>query len=196
MIRSLAQHIIGVFMVATLTVAVAEAQSGAGSDFTGPFGGGGGASGSIPPRGVFSGFNPVPLSAAGADGLNGVFSLFAFPGLGGFSVTNPAGGTVTISPSTAGVIGTVLSSGTPAVVQSLQKILVGEGLQAAAAGSLANALSAFGAAARSIFPAVRATQGRALVAAIEAFNVAIDAGPSVPGPAMLAIRFALASASR
>ena len=186
MIRSLTQQVVRVAMLATLTVAIAEAQSGGGSDFSGPGGGGGGAGGSYAPLGVPMGPPSGPLSASGAAGLSGVASLFANPGAGGLSIPNPAGGTVTISPATARAIAAVLSGGSVVLNQNLQNILVGEGVPAAAAGALANALAALG-----------SNQGRGtLVAAIDAFNAAIDAGPSAPSSAVLAIRFAIASASR
>jgi hypothetical protein len=186
MIRSLTQQVVRVAMVATLTVAVAEAQSGGGSDFTGPGGGGGGAGGSYAPLGVPAGAPAGPLSTAGSAGLGGVASLFGNPGAGGISVPNPAGGTVTISPATARAIAAVLSGGGAESVQALQNILVGEGVPAGPAGALANALAALGSSSR------RAN----LLGAIEAFNAAVDAGPSSPSSAMLAVRFALASASR
>ena len=186
MIRSLTQQVVRVAMLATLTVAVAEAQSGGGSDFTGPGGGGGGAGGSYAPLGVPAGAPSGPLAPAGIAGLSGVASIFGNPGAGGLSIPNPAGGTVTVAPATARAIAAVLTGGGAEAVQNMQNILVGEGVPAAAAGSLANALAALG-----------SNQGRAtLVAAIDAFNAAIDAGPSAPSPAMLVIRFALASASR
>ena len=185
MIRSLTQQVVRVAMLATLTVAIAEAQSGGGSDFTGPGGGGGGAGGSYAPLGVPAGAPSGPLSGAGIAGLAGVVNIFGNPGAGGISIPNPAGGTVTISPATARAIAAVLSGG-PGPHQNLQNILVGEGVPAAAAGALANALAALG-----------SNQGRGtLVAAIDAFNAAIDAGPSAPSSAVLAIRFAIASASR
>lgn len=186
MIRSLTQQVVRVAMLATLTVAIAEAQSGGGSDFTGPGGGGGGAGGSYAPLGVPAGAPSGPLSGAGIAGLAGVVNIFGNPGAGGISIPNPAGGTVTISPATARAIAAVLSGGGAEAVQNLQNILVGEGVPAAAAGALANALAALG-----------SNLGRGtLVAAIDAFNAAIDAGPSAPSSAVLAIRFAIASASR
>ena len=186
MIRSLTQQVVRVAMLATLTVAIAEAQSGGGSDFTGPGGGGGGAGGSYAPLGVPAGAPSGPLSGAGIAGLAGVVNIFGNPGAGGISIPNPAGGTVTISPATDRAIAAVLSGGGAEAVQNLQNILVGEGVPAAAAGALANALAALG-----------SNQGRGtLVAAIDAFNAAIDAGPSAPSSAVLAIRFAIASASR
>lgn len=186
MIRSLTQQVVRVAMVAALTVSIAEAQSGAGSDFSGPGGGGGGAGGAVAPLGVPMGPPAGPLSSAGAAGISGVANTFGNPGAGGLSISNPAGGTVTIAPATARAIAAVLSGGGAPAAQNLQNVLVGEGVPAGAAGALANALAALG-----------TTPSRAnLVAAIEAFNAAIDAGPSAPSPAMLAIRFALASASR
>jgi len=186
MIRSLTQQVVRVAMVATLTVAVAEAQSGAGSDFTGPGGGGGGAGGAVAPIGVPLGPPAGPLSPAGSAAIGGVSSTFAGAGAGGLSISNPAGGTVTVPATTARAIAAVLSGGGAPAAQNLQNVLVGEGVPAGPAGSLANAMAALG-----------ANPSRAnLVAAIEAFNAAIDAGPSSPSPAMLAIRFALASASR
>ena len=186
MIRSLSQQVVRVAMLATLTVAVAEAQSGGGSDFTGPGGGGGGAGGSYAPLGVPMGPPSGPLSASGAAGLSGVASLFANPGAGGLSIPNPAGGTVTISPATARAIAAVLSGGGAEAVQNLRNILVGEGVRADRADLLVRALAELGSNQR--LPT--------LVAAIDAFNTAIDAGPSAPSPTMLAIRFAIASASR
>jgi hypothetical protein len=186
MIRSLTQQVVRVAMFATLTVAVAEAQGGAGSDFTGPGGGGGGAGGAIAPIGVPMGPPAGPLSPAGSAGVSGVAATFGNPGAGGLSISNPAGGTVTIAPATARAIAAVLSGGGAPAAQNLQNVLVGEGVPAGAAGALANALAA-----------LSSNPSRAnLVAAIEAFNAAVDAGPSAPSSAMLAIRFALASASR
>ncbi len=186
MIRSLTQQVVRVAMFATLMVAVAEAQSGAGSDFTGPGGGGGGAGGAVAPLGVPMGPPAGPLSPAGSAAVGGVANTFAGAGAGGLSISNPAGGTVTIPATTARAIAAVLSGGGAPAAQALQNLLVGEGVPAAAAGALANALGTLG-----------SNPSRAnLVAAIDAFNAAIDAGPSSPSPAMLAIRFAIASASR
>ena len=185
MIRSLTQQVVRVAMVAALTVSIAEAQ-GQGSDFTGPGGGGGGAGGAIAPIGVPIGPPPGPLSPTGSAGVLGVTATFSNPGAGGLSISNPAGGTVTIAPATARAIASVLSGGGAPAAQNLANLLVGEGVPAGPAGTLANAMAALG-----------ANPSRAnLVAAIEAFNAAIDSGPSAPSPAMLAIRFALASASR
>jgi hypothetical protein len=186
MIRSLTQQVVRVVMFATLTVAVAEAQSGAGSDFTGPGGGGGGTGGAVAPLGVPMGAPSGPLSSIGSSALGGAVTLFAGAGAGGLSVSNPAGGTVTVPATTARAIASVLSGGGATAVQNLQNILVGEGVPAGAAGALANALGTLG-----------SNPSRAnLVAAIEAFNAAIDASSGTPSSAMLAIRFAIASASR
>ena len=186
MIRSLTQQVVRVAMFATLTVAVAEAQSGAGSDFTGPGGGGGGAGGAVAPIGVPVGRPTGGLSPAGALGVSGVANTFGNPGAGGLSISNPAGGTVTVAPATARAVAAVLGGGGAPAAQNLQNVLVGEGVPAGPAGTLANAMAALG-----------ANPSRAnLVAAIEAFNAAIDAGAGTPSPAMLAVRFALASASR
>ena len=185
MIRSLTQQVVRVALFATLTVAVAEAQSGGGSDFTGPGGGGGGAGGSYAPLGVPAGAPAGPISAVGSAALGGVAGLFSNPGTGGISVPNPAGGTVTVSPATARAIAAVFGGGAEAV-QALQNILVGEGVPAGPAGALANALAALG-----------SSPSRAnLLGAIEAYNAAVDAGPTSPSSAMLAIRFVIASASR
>jgi hypothetical protein len=119
-------------------------------------------------------------------GISRVAATFGNPGAGGLSISNPAGGTVTISPATARAISAVMIGGGAAAVQNLQNVLVGEGVPAAAAGALANALAALG-----------SNPSRAnLVAAINAFNAAVDAGPSAPSSAMLALRFVLATASR
>jgi len=186
MIRSLTQQIVRLAIIATLTGAVAEAQGGAVSDFTGPGGGGGGAGGAIAPIGVPIGPPVGPIAPTGAAAISGAASTFGGAGAGGVSVSNPAGGTVTVPAATARAIGAVLSGGGAPAAQALQNVLVADGVPSGAAGALANALAALG-----------SNPSRAnLVAAIEAFNAAIDAGPSTPSPAMLAIRFAIASASR
>lgn len=187
MIRSLMHQIVRVAMLATLTVAVAEAQSGGGSDFTGPGGGGGGAGGAIAPIGVPVGPPTGPLSPPGLTGIQGLTRTFLNPGAGGLSISNPAGGTVTIAPATARAVAAVLSgAGGPTASQNLLNVLVGEGVASGPAGALTNAMAALG-----------ANPSRAnLVAAILAFNAAIDAGTGTPSPALLAVRFAIATASR
>ncbi|MBM3899202.1 MAG: hypothetical protein FJ362_03455 [Gemmatimonadetes bacterium] len=186
MIRSLTQQVVLVAMLASLTVSIAEAQSGGGSDFTGPGGGGGGAGGSVAPIGVPVGPPTGPITSAGSAGISGVASTFGNPGAGGLSISNPAGGTVTIAPATARAIAAVLSSGGGAAAPALANLLTAEGMAAGPATALANALAALG-----------TNPSRAnLVAAIEAFNAAIDAGTGAPSPSLLAVRFAIASASR
>ncbi|MEN9790496.1 MAG: hypothetical protein RLZZ63_154 [Gemmatimonadota bacterium] len=187
MIRSFSQQVVRVVVFATLTVSVAQAQQqGAGSDYSGPGGGGSGSSAGVAPMGVPSGSLSGPLSSAGAAGLSGIVETFGNPGAGGLSISNPAGGTVTIAPATARGISAVLSGGGAPAAQSLQNVLVGESMPAGPAAALVNAMASLGS---------NPSRGR-LAAAIEAYNAAIDAGPSSPSPAMLAIRFSLASASR
>jgi len=186
MIRSLTEQVVRVAILASLTVAVVEAQSGAGSDFTGVGAAGASFGASSAPLGLPSGALAGPLTSAGSAGLSGVATTFGNPGAGGLSISNPAGGTVTVSPSTARAIAAVLTGGGASAAQSLQGILVGEGVSAGAATALANALAALGS---------NPSLGN-LAAAVSAFNASVDAGPSSPGPAMLAVRFALASASR
>ena len=186
MIRSLTQQVVRLAMLATLTVAVAEAQSGGGSDFTGPGGGGGGAGGAIAPIGVPVGPPVGPIAPAGVAAILGAASTFGGAGSGGVSVSNPAGGTVTVPAATARAIGAVLSGGGAPAAQSLMNVLAADGVPMGAAGALTRALATLGS----------NTSRANLVAAIEAFNAAIDAGPSTPPPSMLAIRFAIASASR
>lgn len=185
MIRSLTQQVARVAMVATLAVAVAEAQ-GNGSDFSGPGGGGGGAGGAVAPIGVPLGPPVGPLSPPGMTGIQGVTNTFGNPGAGGLSISNPAGGTVTVSPAAARAISGVLAGGGAAAAQTLVNVLVGEGVASGPATVLANAMERLG-----------SNPSRAnLVAAIEAFNASIDAGSGTPSPALLAVRFALATASR
>ncbi len=186
MFRSLSQQIVRAAMVASLSVAIAGAQSGAGSDFTGPGGGGAGLGASIAPAGLPSGSPSGPLSVSGASGLGEAASTLGSVGDGGFSLSLPAGGSVVVSPSDARAIAAVLNGGGASAALTLQGVLVGEDVPAGAAGSLSTALAAFG--------STRNLGNLAL--AIRAFNAAIDAGPSSPGPATLAIRFVLASASR
>jgi len=186
MMRSLMQQVVRVAMVATLTVSIAEAQvQGAGSDFSGPGGGGGGTGGAVAPLGIPMGASAGPISPAGSSAFSNAAGIFASSGPGGLAIPNPAGGTVTISQATARAIAAVLSGGGAEAAQNLKNVLTAEGVPAGPAGALANALAALGSS------ATRAN----LLAAIDAFNAAVDAGPSTPSPAMLAIRYAIASAS-
>jgi len=194
MIRSLTQQVVRVAMVATLTVAVAEAQSGGGSDFTGPGGGGGGAGGSYAPLGVPRGIGIN--SPTGTLGLLGARNSFASAGLGGLSIPDPAGGSVTLDQATAQAVAAVLRGAGAEAAQNLQNILVSGGLPATAASALVNAIAGI----TNGIPV--GTRGDVLItasavrSAVQAFNAAVDASSGKPSPAMLAIRFALASASR
>jgi hypothetical protein len=107
---------------------------------------------------------------------------------GGVSVSNPAtGGTVSVAQNVAQSLGGVLGGRpTPAQTAALRGALTG--VPAASATALINALSAFGANAN------HAT----LTGAVSAFNNSLGAmsAGSTPAPALLAVRSALAAASR
>jgi len=167
------------------TAAVAQTDGGS------PLGAGGGVTGSVAPLGVpgggATGGGGNAISGAGSQGLAQARSAFLSATGAGATVTNPAGGTVTVPVAAAQALGGVLGgTPTPAQVTALTNAL--PGIPANASGPLVRALAAFGASANT----------GTLTTAVQAFNAAVNALPAgapIP-PALLAIRSALAQASR
>lgn len=192
MLRPLAVFALRAAMLSVAVSSVVSAQgSGRLSDVSGPGGGGGGTTGGVAPIGLPVGPTPAtPLSTNAAAAAANIVTLFG--GAGGVSVSNPAGGTVTVPAAAAQAIANLLSGGRGGAganaVSTLTSLLTAGGIPAGQASGLANALSALGAS-----PNLATLQ-----AAINAYNAAIDALPAgaSPPPALLGVRFALASMSR
>jgi hypothetical protein len=172
-------------VAASATAAVAQTDGGS------PIGAGAGVTGSVAPLGVPGGNTPGQsgnaLSGAGAQGIANARAAFLNASNNGASVPNPAGGNVTVPQAAAQALGGVLGgSPTPAQITAVTNALTG--VPAGASGPLVRALAAFGSSANI----------GTLTTAVNAFNAAVNAlpaGAAVP-PALLAIRSALAQASR
>ncbi|MEX2181696.1 MAG: hypothetical protein WD771_06605 [Gemmatimonadaceae bacterium] len=180
------------FLAALALVALGSTVAVAQTDFGSPIGSGGGLGGSVAPLGVPNAEN-MPggasraLSGPAAAGLATARASLMNAGTGGVTVTNPAGGTVTVPQAAARGLGAVLGGNpTPAQVSAFTSALTG--VPAGSSTALTNALRAFGANANF----------NTLTAAVRAYNAAIDALPAgaTPPPALLAVRNALAAASR
>lgn len=162
------------------------------TDAGSPMGAGAGLGASVAPLGLPGGGTGrgAPggaLSGAGSQGFANSRAAFMNAASTGVSVTNPAGGTMTLPQAAARALGGVLGgSPTPAQTTALTNALTG--VPASSAGALVRAMTAFGA---------NANFG-SLSTAVAAFNAAVNAlpaGAAVP-PALLAVRQALAAASR
>lgn len=160
------------------------------TDAGSPMGAGAGLGASVAPLGLPGGGGGAPggaLSGIGSQGFANSRAAFMNSTSAGVSVANPAGGTVTVPQAAAQALGGVLGgSPTPAQTTALTNALTG--VPASSAGALVRAMTAFGA---------NANFG-SLSTAVAAFNAAVNAlpaGAAVP-PALLAVRQALAAASR
>lgn len=150
-----------------LVAALASSAVAQSSEGSGPGGLGGGLGGSIG-LGVPGNTGGVPL------GWWRRWSAF-LNASGSVSVNNPAGGSVSISQATAQALGAVLSSRSTAAQRQALATEIGAGGPA-----LVEALVAFGSNPSSA----------TLVAAVNAYNAAVDALPAgaTPTPALLAAR--------
>jgi hypothetical protein len=151
-----------------LVAALASSAVAQSSEGSGPGGLGGGLGGSIGlgvPGGV----------GGGLGGASGFLNA-----TGSVSVSNPAGGTVTISQAIAQALGAVLNNSSTAEQRAALAAAIGNGGPA-----LVEALVALGSNPSSA----------TLVAAVNAFNAAVDALPAgaTPTPALLAARQVLAA---
>jgi len=171
-------------LVTMLVGPLAAQQGGTGSDVSGPGGGGGGLGGAVAPIGIPTPPPSGPLSSAGSSAAANIVGLFA--SAGGVTVSNPAGGTVTVPAAAAQAISAVLSGGGAAAVANLSSVLTAGRVPPTEAQALATALGQLGA----------SPNLTTLTAAIEAFNAAVNASSGTPSPALLGVRFALASLSR
>lgn len=157
------------------------------TDFGSPVGAGAGLGGTVAPFYVGTSGSVAGLSSNGVTGLNSARSAFANATGVNLIVTNPAGGNVNVPTNLVQALAAVLggaptSSQFATVVNSLERIPVD------LATALVKALQVLGAAPN--FPN--------LVRAVQSYNAAIDAVPAGtnPSPGLLAIRSALAQASR
>jgi hypothetical protein len=175
-------------LAALALVASASSIAVAQTDFGSPIGAGAGLGAAVAPLGVPGGNGPggtAGLSGNGAQGLANARAAFMNATGGGATVQNPAGGTVTVPQAAAQALGGVLG-GNPTAAQ---------------VSTLTSALNA-GSASAPLVQALQALGGNASTAnlgrAIAAFNAAVDATPAGanPSPALLAVRQALAAASR
>jgi len=165
-------------------VVIGSSAAMAQTDFGSPIGAGSGVGGSIAPRlpmsgGDGSGAAGNPLGTGLAQRVAEVGAILRGSLTTGTIVVSPAGGTVVLTQSIAQALGGVLGgSGTSAQISTLG----GAGVPAA----LISAIQTF---------ASSGTRG-SYVAAIDAYNVAVDALPrgAIVPPALLAIRAALAGA--
>lgn len=184
--------------VLALTASVAAAQSGRGSDFSGPGGLGGGTGGAVAPLGVPS----TPIGSSIRNGAN-IFSAAqslsaSLNQAGGVQVPGPAGTVVTVPPAAGQAIAAALNgSGGPLVTQ-LQAAGIPSDLANALAGLLAGVGQGAGSGPGSggTQTGLNANRLGQLQAAVRAYNAAIAAGPSTPAPVMAGVRFALAALSR
>lgn len=153
-----------------LVAALASSAVAQSSEGSGPGGLGGGLGGSL-------GLG-VPGGVGGGGGLGGASGFLN--ATGSVSVNNPAGGTVTISQATAQALGAVLSGSSTAEQRQALATEIGAGGPA-----LVEALVALGS----------NPSGATRVAAVNAYNAAVDALPAgaTPTPALLAARQALAA---
>ena len=152
-----------------LVAALASSAVAQSSEGSGPGGLGGGLGGSI-------GLGVPGNTGGGAGGAAGAFLNAS----GSVSVNNPAGDSVSISQATAQALGAVLSSRSTAAQRQALATEIGAGGTA-----LAEALVALGSNPSSA----------TLVAAVNAYNAAVDALPAgaTPTPALLAARQVLAA---
>jgi hypothetical protein len=173
-------------LAAFALVATASSAAVAQTDFGSPLGAGAGVGGAVAPLGHpgGGGGSGGGLSGNGMSGLANARASFMNAGAGGVSIPNPAGGTVNLSQSLARALAAVMGGNpTPAQVSELTAAIGGSG-----AAGLVQALTALG----------RGASMAALGSAVRAFNGAVDGTPagSTPSPALLAVRQALAAASR
>ena len=155
-----------------LVAALASSAVAQSSEGSGPGGLGGGLGGSI---GLGVPGNTGGSAGGGLGGAGGFLNA-----TGNVSVNNPAGGTVSISQATAQALGAVLSNSSTAAQRQALAAEIGAGGPA-----LVEALVALGSNPSSA----------TLVAAVNAFNAAVDALPAgaTPTPALLAARQVLAA---
>lgn len=156
-----------------LVAALASSAVAQSSEGSGPGGLGGGLGGSI---GLGVPGNTGGSAGGGAGGAAGAFLNAS----GSVSVNNPAGGSVSISQATAQALGAVLSNSSTAAQRQALATEIGAGGPA-----LVEALVALGSNPSSA----------TLVAAVNAYNAAVDALPAgaTPTPALLAARQVLAA---
>lgn len=189
MISNNVKKVLAALAISATFASAAMAQTDAG----GP-GSGGSLGGSVAPLGLPGGGGGAApsggtsgLSGSGASGLAGARASFLNAAAGGATVSNPAGGTATVPQNAARALGAVLGgNSTTTQMTTLSSALTG--VPAASATALGNALAAFG----------RGASFTTLSAAVAAYNAALNAMPAgaAPSPTLLAVRSALAAASR
>jgi len=186
----------GVLATVVATSLQAQVTKGAGSNFTGPGGGGAGVTGGL------GAFNPtIAGSSIGGGGFSGGPTISSFAGASGPTIVNLGSGanriSVTVSASDQRAVASAVGGGTPNNTPNTAAFLASLGTFGSTpqGQALANALAAFGNA-RNTFIQSRGSGSTlvvartALISAVNAFNDAVQAlpaGATVP-PSMIAAR--------
>lgn len=174
-------------LAAAALVALASSAAVAQTDFGSPLGAGAGIGGSVAPLGVPGGVPGGGPTGAGMAGLANARAAMMNAGSNGISVPNPAGGNVTVPQAAAQALAAVLG-GNPTAAQRSALVTALSPVPASSANALVSALVLLGA----------SPSAANLGGAIGSYNGAVDAIPAGqnPPPALLAVRQALAAASR
>lgn len=173
-------------LAAVALVAATSSAALAQTDFGSPMGAGAGLGSSVAPLGM-PGSRQTASGGGNFEGSRGALSTaranFVNATGGGVTVSNPAGGTVTVPQALAQALGAVLGGNATAQQSSALAAAFGGG---STGGQLVSALGSL-----SSFP-----NGANVLSAVRAFNAAVNALPAgqAPSPALLAARQVIAGA--